>query len=88
MPFPYLALFYHNIIFLSRGDFLSISEAQKRAVAKYNAKNYDDLKIRISKGKKAIIQSAAIKSGKSVNSYVKEAVEDKIKSDTGEDVEL
>lgn len=73
---------------MSRGDFLSISEAQKRAVAKYNAKNYDELKIRIEKGKKAVIQAIANEQGKSVNGYIKEAVEGKIKADIGKDVEL
>lgn len=67
---------------------MSISEAQKRAVAKYNAKNYDEIKIRLSKGKKAVIQAIADEQGKSVNGYIKAAVEAKIKMDTGEDVEL
>ena len=31
---------------LSRGECMAISEAQKRAVAKYNAKSYDEIKLR------------------------------------------
>lgn len=73
---------------MSRGDFLAISEAQKRAVAKYNAKSYDRLELKVAKGKKSVLQSIAEKQGKSVNGYIKEAVKAKIKADTGEDVEL
>ena len=73
---------------MSRGDFLSISEAQKRAVAKYNAKSYDRLELKVLKGKKAVIQAIADEQGKSVNGYIKEAVEGKIKADTGQNVKL
>lgn len=38
--------------------------------------------------KKAVIQAVADEQGKSVNSYIKEAVTGKIKTDTGKDVEL
>ena len=64
------------------------SEAQKKAVAKYNAKAYDEIKIRVPKGKKTVIQDIAEQQGKSVNGYIKEAVTDKIKADTGQDIDL
>ena len=67
---------------------MAISEAQKRAVAKYNAKSYDEIKLRVPKGKKDIIQDIAEKQGKSVNGYIKKAVEGKIKADTGQDIDL
>lgn len=67
---------------------MAISEAQKRAVAKYNAKSYDRLELKVAKGKKDIIQGIAEKQGKSVNGYIKEAVEGKIKADTGQDIDL
>ncbi len=67
---------------------MAISEAQKKAVAKYNAKSYDEIKLRVPKGKKDIIQDIAEQQGKSVNGYIKEAVEGKIKADTGQDVNL
>ena len=67
---------------------MALSEAQKRAVAKYNAKSYDRLELKVLKGKKEVIQSIADKQGKSVNGYIKEAVTDKIKADTGQDIEL
>lgn len=64
------------------------SEAQKKAVAKYNAKSYDEIKIRVSKGKKTLIQGIAAQQGQSLNGYIKNAVETKIKADTGTDAEL
>ena len=36
------------------------NEVQKRAVAKYNAKAYDELKIRVSKGKKSTLQKMVL----------------------------
>ncbi len=41
---------------------------------RYNAKAYDELKIRIPKGQKATIQAAADKEGESINSFVNRAV--------------
>lgn len=73
---------------LSRGECMAISEAQKKAVAKYNAKSYDRLELKVAKGKKDIIQSIAENQGQSVNGYIKKAVEVKIKADTGQDIEL
>ncbi len=67
---------------------MAISEAQKKAVAKYNAKSYDRIELKVSKGKKDIIQQVADLQGKSVNKYIKEAVEGKIKADTGQNIEL
>lgn len=64
------------------------SEAQKKAVAKYNAKSYDEIKIRVSKGKKTLMQDVAAQHGQSLNGYIKNAVETKIKADTGKDTEL
>mgnify|MGYP003415059663 CR=1 FL=1 len=67
---------------------MAISEAQKKAVAKYNAKAYDRLELKVAKGTKSIIQTIAEQQNKSVNGYIKEAVEEKIKADTGKDIEL
>ncbi len=40
------------------------SEAQKKAVAKYNAKTYDEIKIRVQKGSKRVISDYAAAKGK------------------------
>lgn len=73
---------------MSRGDFLATTKAGQKAVNKYVKNNYDRINFTIEKGKKAVIQAIADKQGKSVNGYIKEAVEGKIKADTGQDVEL
>lgn len=63
---------------------LPVSKAQQRAVAKYSKENYDTLLIRIPKGRKAVIQACADKAGQSLNAYVTEAVEGRIKRENGQ----
>lgn len=45
-----------------------------RAKNKYNAKNYDSLRIIVPKGHKATIQAAAAQEGDSINGYVNKAI--------------
>lgn len=74
---------------MSRGDSMAkYSEAQKKAVAKYNAKAYDEIKTRVPKGKKEVLQAIAKEQGISLNCYTKQALQAKIKADTGENIEL
>ena len=49
---------------------MAISEAQKRAVAKYNAANYDRIEVKVPKGRKAAIDAHAKAKGESVNGLV------------------
>ena len=67
---------------------MATTKAGQKAVNKYVKNNYDRINFTIPKGKKDIIQDIAEKQGKSVNGYIKEAVEGKIKADTGQDIEL
>ena len=67
---------------------MAISEAQKRAVAKYNAKAYDRIELKVPKGQKEVLRSIAKEQGASLNGYTKQALQAKIKADTGKDVEL
>ena len=53
------------------------TEAQKRAINKYNAKAYDQLNIRIAKGQKALLQDIATSKGISLAAYIKEAINEK-----------
>lgn len=46
------------------------SKAQQRAVAKYMAANYDEVKIRIPKGRKQAVEAHAASKGESVNGLV------------------
>ena len=43
------------------------SKAQQRAVAKYMAANYDEIKIRVPKGRKADVDAYAKAHGESIN---------------------
>lgn len=57
------------------------SKAQQKAVAKYMKENYDVFQIRMPKGKKEIIKTAAENQGKSVNGFINEAIDEAMKND-------
>lgn len=48
---------------------------------RYNAKAYDEIKVRVLKGQKEIIQAHAESQGKSVNGFINEAIEEKMERD-------
>ena len=52
--------------------------AHIRAVNKYNAKNYEQLKISVKKGWKAKVKAAADKAGESMTGYIVKATEDRM----------
>lgn len=52
----------------------SRGKASTRAKNKYNAENYDSLRIVVPKGQKATIQAAAEREGESVNGYTNKAL--------------
>ena len=49
---------------------MAVSKAQQKAVAKYNAKAYDRIELKVAKGKKDVIKDAAQKQGESLNSFI------------------
>ena len=49
---------------------MAYSEAQKKAVKKYNEKSYDEIKVRVKKGNKEIIQEYAQTKEETVNSMI------------------
>jgi predicted HicB family RNase H-like nuclease len=53
---------------------MAVSKAQQRAVAKYMANNYDEIKLRVPKGQKAQMQAFAKKQGKSLNAFIVELI--------------
>lgn len=67
---------------------MPLSEAQKRAVKKYNSKAYDEIKARVKKGQKQVLQAIAEQQGESLNGYIKKALQAKISIDTGEKIDL
>ena len=59
---------------------MAVSKAQQKAVAKYMAENYDEIKVRVPKGKKAKIKAHAEKNGESLNGFVNRAVDEAMNS--------
>ena len=49
---------------------MAISEARHRANEKWNAKAYDEIKIRVPKGDKELIQAFAQANGETVNGFI------------------
>ena len=46
---------------------------------RWNAKNYDDIRVRVPKGQKDIIKSAADAAGLSLNAFIQQAIEERMK---------
>ena len=63
---------------------MALTEARKRANAKYNAKAYDTFLVRFSKGDKAKVEAHAKKRGESVNAFIQRAVSETMQRDTQE----
>lgn len=60
---------------------MPISRAQQKAVAKYVAANYDEIKVRVPKGHRNIIKAHAESRHESVNSFITRAIEETIQRD-------
>ena len=59
------------------------SKAQQRAVSKYMKENYDEIKVRVGKGKKDIIQAHAEAHRESVNGFINRAISETMERDSG-----
>ena len=62
-------------------DKSKVSKAQQKAVAKYMKNNYDEIKVRVEKGKREMIKAAAEQAGESLNGYIKKAVDQRMERD-------
>ena len=62
---------------------MSVSKAQKIATAKFDAQNYDKILLRLRKGKKQKVETAAKAAGQSVNGFINLAI-DKSMSDSSD----
>lgn len=61
---------------------MPIPESQRRAVVKYTREHYDSLTVLIPKGERENVKRAAVKTGKSMNAFVWEAISEKIVRDS------
>ena len=60
---------------------MAASEAQKRATAKWQKERVEEIKFRVPKGQKAVIQEHAAQQGESVNAFLSRAVEETMARD-------
>lgn len=58
-----------------------ISKAQQKAVSKYMKNNYDEIKTRVPKGRKAEIKTHAESNGESLNGFINRAIDETINRD-------
>lgn len=66
---------------ISGGDYMPVSKANQRAVAKYMKANYDDIKVRTPKGKRKLIQEHAKSHGESANEFINRAINETMERD-------
>jgi len=57
------------------------SKAQQKAVSKYMKENYDEIKVRVDKGRKAEIKAHADSRGESVNGFINRAIDETMERD-------
>lgn len=50
---------------------------------RYNAKTYDEIKVRVPKGRKDFIQAHAESQGESVNAFINRAIDNQMEQDNG-----
>ena len=55
---------------------MALTEAQKKANAKYNAKAYDRIELKVKKGRKDLIKAHAESKGESINGFVNRAIDE------------
>lgn len=60
---------------------MAVTKAQQRAVSKYMKENYDEIKVRVDKGRKDIIKAHAENRGESVNGFINRAIEEAMERD-------
>lgn len=70
------------------GCIVAIKDSQKRAVAKYNAANYDRVELRLEKGQKDVVKAHAETQCESLNAFVNRAIGFTIEKDKGSTEEV
>ena len=60
---------------------MAVSKANQKAVAKYMKNHYDDIKVRVTKGKREKIQLHAEQYGESTNAFINRAIDETIERD-------
>mgnify|MGYP000917898796 FL=1 len=60
---------------------MAASEAQKRAIAKWQKEKVDEVKFRVPKGERALIQAHAKEQGESTTTFIKRAIREAMERD-------
>ena len=63
---------------------MPVSESRKRANEKYNAANYEQIQIRVSRGQKESIKAHAAEHGESLNGFINRAITETMERDEAE----
>ena len=63
---------------------MPVSKAQQKAVTKYMKENYDEIKVRVDKGRKAEIKAHAEAQGESVNGFINRAIDETMERDSAD----
>ena len=53
---------------------MTVSKAQQQAVTRYMKENYDEIKVRMPKGRKDIVKAFAEQQGESLNAFIIRAI--------------
>ena len=85
--FAYSLIMIYNGIGIERGNNVAVSEAQKRATAKYEKKAYVQVRTRFKPDDAKFLYEHAEKQNESVNGFVNRAVLEQIKRDNAKDSE-
>ena len=59
---------------------MAYTKASGQAVNRYSKKAYDDVRVRVKKGQKELIQARATELNKSINSYIVDLIEEVIRN--------
>ena len=60
------------------------TKAQQKAVTKYMKENYDEIKVRVEKGRRDKIKAHAEARGESVNGFIGRAINETMERDNGQ----
>ena len=60
---------------------MAASEAQKRAIAKWQKEKVDEVKFSVPKGERALIQAHAKEQGESTSAFIKRAIREAMERD-------
>lgn len=63
---------------------MSKTKTSSEVKARYNAKAYDEIKVRVAKGEKEIIQAHAQSRTESVNAFINRAITEAMERDTAQ----